>query len=223
MSSPHTRGSSDPSGGLRRAEPVVPAHAGVIRCQREPRRLYWGRPRTRGGHPAAAARTSSRRMSSPHTRGSSAGVGGELCPHGVVPAHAGVIRLPGPGGAGPVGRPRTRGGHPCGCSTTPSSLVSSPHTRGSSADASRLRVEVAVVPAHAGVIPGPARSAPGSASRPRTRGGHPLTPVGPAVDTVSSPHTRGSSPASLPGEPAMRVVPAHAGVIRPPPMCWPPR
>ncbi len=172
-SSPHTRGSSQVGVFVRDAVRVVPAHAGVIppSCLRISARI--GRPRTRGGHPAAGIGSASGTASSPHTRGSS------------------PTRLS--RRSGPPGRPRTRGGHPAAMQENLGGAASSPHTRGSSRFGRPCSASHSVVPAHAGVIPRGARRSRRSACRPRTRGGHPALASGKGTAFGSSPHTRGAS------------------------------
>ena len=133
----------------------------------------------------------------------------------VVPAHAGVILLPLGVASLYSRRPRTRGGHPPMWQTFTAYGSSSPHTRGSSVRRLSLIIVAAVVPAHAGVIRAHVVPGGGGLRRPRTRGGHPTEFNGLAVQFSSSPHTRGSSSQSRTQSAATRVVPAHAGVIRP--------
>ena len=133
----------------------------------------------------------------------------------VVPAHAGVILLPRGVASLYSRRPRTRGGHPPMWQTFTAYGSSSPHTRGSSVRRLSLIIVAAVVPAHAGVIRAHVVPGGGGLRRPRTRGGHPTEFNGLAVQFSSSPHTRGSSSQSRTQSAATRVVPAHAGVIRP--------
>ena len=196
-SSPHTRGSSGPSGSKPGRRPVVPAHAGVI--------------------PGTMAPMSARTWSSPHTRGSSPGRSATWGWAGVVPAHAGVIPGTGRPRRDPRRRPRTRGGHPALGVTDTFIVMSSPHTRGSSSAGAVGRHSASVVPAHAGVIPRCTSFVPSYSSRPRTRGGHPGRSAVCMVGFRSSPHTRGSSVQGSFTNAGNLVVPAHAGVIPPVP------
>ena len=176
-SSPHPRGSSPP--------PPPP--------RQRRRALSGGRPRTRGGLPKNGARSPNEGRSSPHPRGSSQQVGRSPRPRRVVPAPAGVFRGRRPVGGVPRCRPRTRGGLPPLPAASPKGRASSPHPRGSS-----VRVAVGVhpedvVPAPAGVFPGPRCVVARHPGRPRTRGGLPQT-CGPGPSGGrSSPHPRGSS------------------------------
>jgi len=214
VSSPHTRGSSRRHRDRRGLGDVVPAHAGVIPIAPPPLRSRRCRPRTRGGHPWSTLKELEKSESSPHTRGSSRLDYRRRYMSIVVPAHAGVIRVSSrrPGMAS--SRPRTRGGHPGGLTELALELRSSPHTRGSSGDRSRLQGAPRVVPAHAGVIRIAQPQPRIGYGRPRTRGGHPYVPFGQVSLHVSSPHTRGSSLAGDAADVDPVVVPAHAGVIR---------
>ena len=131
-SSPHTRGSSSRGTPPCRRWPVVPAHAGVIRGVPPGRRPNVRRPRTRGGHPRDLDAELGILLSSPHTRGSSSPEVLDTAKGGVVPAHAGVIRLSWASRGLPQRRPRTRGGHPVSAVVGWQHPGSSPHTRGSS-------------------------------------------------------------------------------------------
>ena len=212
-SSPHARGSSGrPAGHPDHAE-VVPARAGVIppcpRCTAAMRR----RPRTRGGHPGLDPDRRAPGASSPHARGSSPGPLHQLRELGVVPARAGVIRRQACPWRSMAGRPRTRGGHPACPSCGLAEDASSPHARGSSPRGCASGAAPTVVPARAGVIPGPGLPVRGAARRPRTRGGHPSSARPAGCPVMSSPHARGSSPHQRLRTRACRVVPARAGVI----------
>ncbi len=153
LSSPHARGSSLGGSGMTAVPLVLPARAGVIR---RPRRRPWHRsrpPRTRGGHPSRRVGHPKTGQSSPHARGSSRVEHGGALPVRVLPARAGVIRR----GVAARGRlmrpPRTRGGHPYLTPDWPSSVLSSPHARGSSEPGAGGLRGVPVLPARAGVIP----------------------------------------------------------------------
>ncbi len=152
--------------------------------------------------------------SSPRTRGLSVTLVTVSRVPPVVPAHAGVIRAPGPRPSRRTRRPRARGGYPQGRSRRIPIIGSSPRTRGLSADPPARQRRVRVVPAHAGVIRSRPRSSRPPTSRPRARGGYPRGPNPDVTCPESSPRTRGLSGRRDPGRPGRRVVPAHAGVIR---------
>ena len=176
MSSPHTRGSSQTRLVPLLAWRVVPAHAGVIPSRPASWSGRHSRPRTRGGHPAGPVCEPCVNKSSPHTRGSSLDLGGDILPALVVPAHAGVIPTPAGVATDRQSRPRTPGGHPVGIDVERVTVRSSPHTRG--------------------VIPQRTASSPSRPGRPRTRGGHPVCSSSLPSRVMSSPHTRGVIPSS---------------------------
>ncbi len=192
-SSPHVRGSSLLPQLGRAGRHVLPARAGVIPEVRGADIRAQGPPRTCGGHP------------SHHGNRSRA--------YRVLPARAGVIRRLHCSSVRLIRPPRTCGGHPYEVPTPITSAPSSPHVRGSSPEQPPVGVEVAVLPARAGVIP--PRSGCSSTTRrpPRTCGGHPSFAVAPLYATVSSLHVRGSSPCRQGRDSPPTVLPARAGVI----------
>ena len=200
---------------------VVPARAGVIPDIATALVVNASRPRASGGHPVNSATSVTLSASSPRERGSSyirEQIDRALT---VVPARAGVIprqRLR--HGTRPR-RPRASGGHPIGPVSTPLDQASSPRERGSSRPGVRSVHGAAVVPARAGVIPSSTSSSPPPTCRPRASGGHPSPSVASSTSPPSSPRERGSSVADRAQQPAQGVVPARAGVIRPP--SWRPR
>ncbi len=206
-SSPRERGSSlgvvrGPLAGV-----VVPARAGVILAATSAPCGPKGRPRASGGHP-------------PRERGSSGRHPGADPRLLVVPARAGVIPAHRATMEGEVGRPRASGGHPAGHVVHVHITASSPRERGSSALARGRTVELFVVPARAGVIPGTRLGGDQRARRPRASGGHPPTTWDRRRYGSSSPRERGSSHGPRVGVDECGVVPARAGVI-PPVMCFP--
>ena len=140
---------------------------------------------------------------------------------GVVPARAGVIPDIATALVVNASRPRASGGHPVNSATSVTLSASSPRERGSSRPGVRSVHGAAVVPARAGVIPSSTSSSPPPTCRPRASGGHPSPSVASSTSPPSSPRERGSSVADRAQQPAQGVVPARAGVIRPP--SWRPR
>ncbi len=114
-------------------------------------------------------------------------------------------------------RPRASGGHP----PTPSLIkvvkASSPRERGSSPGPLQAGHRLLVVPARAGVIPDGYEQSLDLDRRPRASGGHPIIEARDGMVVESSPRERGSSPLRLVHLQRRGVVPARAGVIRPPP------
>src|SRR6266516_4142999 len=212
-SSPHVRGSSDGAGGEEEVGVVLPARAGVIPSCTPTGSVRSSPPRTCGGHPFFLNSAEPGGMSSPHVRGSSQKYAALTRGRKVLPARAGVIRRLHCSSVRLIRPPRTCGGHPYEVPTPITSAPSSPHVRGSSPEQPPVGVEVAVLPARAGVIP--PRSGCSSTTRrpPRTCGGHPSFAVAPLYATPSSPHVRGSSCGGYWCPLCPCVLPARAGVI----------
>ena len=210
-SSPHPRGSPRAGASCCCSSAVVPAPAGIAQRGGRGRRGCMRRPRTRGDRPTCATWRRPTRQSSPHPRGSPSPAGAQGVAQFVVPAPAGIARLPPAIDPGGTSRPRTRGDRPPWASTPLPAGGSSPHPRGSpSLVYGDLRVRH-VVPAPAGIAPGCgdrrllppvvpapagiARRAPGQsrsvAGRPRTRGDRPDHVTSVSSWRPSSPHPRG--------------------------------
>ena len=153
MSSPRTRGCSRAvrvEGELRQ---VVPAHAGVFpRYPRHPQ-VHRSRPRARGGVPYAGRADEMHAESSPRTRGCSGRSGFERGSRLVVPAHAGVFRACARDGPAHSSRPRARGGVPGMPCTLTSVGLSSPRTRGCSANRLSLKLRQEGRPRARGGVP----------------------------------------------------------------------
>ena len=90
-SSPRTRGCSLSGIVTHDDMRVVPAHAGVFLIVPRSVTVSVRRPRARGGVPSSPGRRLEFAVSSPRTRGCSAGIPDALVVHHVVPAHAGVF------------------------------------------------------------------------------------------------------------------------------------
>ena len=153
-SSPRTRGWSRDEERRAHERTVVPADAGVV--PRSPRSCSPspGRPRGRGGGPAALWARGYRGRSSPRTRGWSPLLGPvDLAPW-VVPADAGVVPGAARWTAAASRRPRGHGGGPRWSRISLSTTTSSPRTRGWSPPHQAAARPGRVVPADAGVVPG---------------------------------------------------------------------
>ena len=213
-SSPHARGSSHHRACCTGADWLVPARAGVFPRPRGPTPAPPARPRTRGGLPGCLGMRIDGDGSSPHARGSSFITTVKGLPGRLVPARAGVFPPP----PGPCGRrcprPRTRGGLPLWAEFRGDPLNSSPHARGSSLREVGIGQRRTLVPARAGVFPPSTPGSTSSCSRPRTRGGLPVSITARCCGSDSSPHARGSSPCPQRLRVRQRLVPARAGVFR---------
>ena len=149
--SPPTRGSVGGGGGPVAVALVLPAHAGVSRGSPARARDRFCAPRPRGGQSRVGSLRRTRARCSPPTRGSvGACATGQASPR-VLPAHAGVSRLPERPSRRRSGAPRPRGGQSFAQSLSGKLPQCSPPTRGSVVRAPpTVRVEN-VLPAHAGV------------------------------------------------------------------------
>ncbi len=91
----------------------------------------------------------------------------------------------------------------------------SPRTRGWSRGQHQRRRPGEVLPAHAGVVPGPGTPPPPVPSAPRARGGGPAATAPTRWPPRCSPRTRGWSLHQRHRRRRARVLPAHAGVVPP--------
>ena len=171
-SSPHTRGAPVRRHPAWREVRIIPAYAGSTGHDTSRSTKGQDHPRIRGEHSSPISESSSRRGSSPHTRGARGRSRPSPCPPRIIPAYAGsttriadLLRDSGD-------HPRIRGEHP--------SII----------DAS---VVVAwIIPAYAGSTrPGGSWPA-GRPDHPRIRGEHVLDPRASWLTPGSSPHTRGA-------------------------------
>ncbi len=214
-SSPPTRGCSDGLHRRRLLGGVLPSDAGVFRCRRRSTTGCPCPPRRRGGVPPRGQRVRRPRPSSPPTRGCSGPLGDQRWHSSVLPADAGVFRRLTAASLSRPGLPRRRGGFPTYLALQLLARSSSPPTRGFSDWENNARWPSGVLPADAGVFRGSA-AARGSRPRPpRQRGGVPTDYIGAVYSAASSPPTRGCSDAAVGVRPAVRVLPADAGVFRP--------
>ena len=213
-SSPRPRGWSGfhpvPPGRYR----VVPAPAGVVPGSERCWCPGYGRPRARGGGPSARSLPVFGVRSSPRPRGWSIRGRHELHEQRVVPAPAGVVRRRTSPRRTCSSRPRARGGGPAAAAEQEAKAPSSPRPRGWSDLVPQRVAGQRVVPAPAGVVRCiPPRRQPCS-SRPRARGGGPLTRHARRTYRPSSPRPRGWSgrvPVRAGPQP---VIPAPAAVVR---------
>ncbi len=170
-------------------------------------------PRARGDGPAPAVAAATAIPCSPRTRGWSRAEGGDSGADHVLPAHAGMV----PAGARPprpaAGAPRARGDGPPGARPDGEPRGCSPRTRGWSQPGQRGVVVVAVLPAHAGMVPQGDRPRRTLRGAPRARGdGPPHGRAGPAPGRCS-PRTRGWSRWLTGRASHSAVLPAHAGMV----------
>ncbi len=131
----------------------------------------------------------------------------------MVPAHAGVVPCSSHSRTQRCCGPRARGGGPLTGDPELRFTPWSPRTRGWSPGLLDEPQVQAVVPAHAGVVPGGCRRRTGQRSGPRARGGGPNRWISSLVAGEWSPRTRGWSRRACVADAELRVVPAHAGVV----------
>ena len=99
----------------------------------------------------------------------------------------------------------------------------SPRTRGWSGPPAGGVLRPGLLPAHGGVVPSAAESAPPSTTAPRARGGGPAREITPTSTAFCSPRTRGWSFPTDARESTRELLPAHAGWSGRPPghATWP--
>ncbi len=213
-SSPPARGSSRDRYQRQHGEHVVPARAGIFPSRRSAAWCCSGRPRPRGDLPPANVLLAIEQGSSPPARGSSSldlhARVGEI----VVPARAGIFPVDTTSSQASICRPRPRGDLPYVLTGSTTSVASSPPARGSSDRGVLPDVGRGVVPARAGIFPGPGHSSSLEGCRPRPRGDLPWGARLGEQPGVSSPPARGSSSVTAGQDAAQGVVPARAGIFR---------
>ena len=210
-SSPLTRGKRLSSLSLWGPLGLIPAHAGKTHT-------YWHRvgprsahPRSRGENSPAIPSLFRRSGSSPLTRGKPRR-GDKLADAGrLIPAHAGKTlwgrfrRLVRPA------HPRSRGENAVGPFPAACAAGSSPLTRGKRVLQGDKRVQVGLIPAHAGKT---SSRPPGRRRRPahpRSRGENSGSPFPARCAWGSSPLTRGKQAVGSLSVMRFRLIPAHAG------------
>ena len=211
--SPRTRGWSPVGPETVQGREVLPAHAGMVPHRQTLPLQADGAPRARGDGPDALALERLAVMCSPRTRGwSRKGVRNTRTAL-VLPAHAGMVPLPGSGPGQRRGAPRARGDGPRPRPGMTEREMCSPRTRGWSPRPPRPLLPGGVLPAHAGMVPWRGRPPALAASAPRARGDGP-GPAGSGLGSGQcSPRTRGWSLQMSDSANAAWVLPAHAGMV----------
>ena len=190
-SSPHTRGTPEPTTRLRSEVRFIPAYAGNATGGRETWSHSTVHPRIRGERANAWSHFASSRGSSPHTRGTLPAENRVNAPLRFIPAYAG--------------------------NATISSLSflhllgSSPHTRGTLALANAIRKGDRFIPAYAGNASLFQMTSRRSSVHPRIRGERIQKVDLEALGTGSSPHTRGTRTRPDQRRARGRFIPAYAG------------
>ena len=168
-------------------------------------------PRPRGEHMAAFPALMLRIGSSPPTRGTRDGTGGDEMKRRFIPAHAGNTSWWTGTRGFPSVHPRPRGEHSGALPSRDTASGSSPPTRGTQRPVHLRAGKRRFIPAHAGntsrawsfILP--------PAVHPRPRGEHPgeIGLIRPFAG--SSPPTRGTHVQGRSSADASRFIPAHAG------------
>ena len=190
-SSPHTRGTPGPLEFTRPAARFIPAYAGNAWSASSSRARRSVHPRIRGERKSCCADRSFRRGSSPHTRGTPAGLDAGAAMTRFIPAYAGNAQWIRKRCREPPVHPRIRGERLHSCSHTGQCFGSSPHTRGTRVVSKNY---LCCNPVH-----------------PRIRGERRTSRPSRSGVTGSSPHTRGTPFHRLYRFPTMRFIPAYAG------------
>ena len=190
-SSPLTRGTLGRQQKPSATRGLIPAHAGnTIRggafiegCP--------AHPRSHGEHPILVRGLVRLRGSSPLTRGPFGGGCGGSHPRGLIPAHAGTIPPSKSLAPGAEAHPRSRGDHMRVPISIPTTLGSSPLTRGPSHVPSQPPLAAGLIPAHAGTIRAGNTPLGRYWAHLRSRGDHPEPTRQAREERGSSPLTRG--------------------------------
>ena len=210
-SSPLTRGKPAPRRRRQAWRRLIPAHAGKTLLNRVPLNALSAHPRSRGENQGRRWRRRVVVGSSPLTRGKL-----DMCKEGtrvgrLIPAHAGKTHQPEVRPWGTTAHPRSRGENWATNRMRPSTVGSSPLTRGKQRESALHPLIGRLIPAHAGktrsvwvvMMVGPAH--------PRSRGENSYADKTDVTGSGSSPLTRGkpTRPESI--RPDTRLIPAHAG------------
>ena len=149
-SSPLTRGKQVLSESHTAGLGLIPAHAGKTPPANTPRPANWAHPRSRGENCAASASRSSRRGSSPLTRGKHNERAARQLRIGLIPAHAGKTHTMHFYYLQYTAHPRSRGENLSVSHSQNMSLGSSPLTRGKLRSRAAQDSDGRLIPAHAG-------------------------------------------------------------------------
>ena len=149
-SSPHVRGTHALVVDDLLAGGIIPACAGNTSTRYVPRPRHRDHPRMCGEHSATALIASLNSGSSPHVRGTPFGFVDFAFASGIIPACAGNTVLCSSFDGSARDHPRLCGEHLCRLGIRGALQGSSPHVRGTQADACRSDCEHGIIPACAG-------------------------------------------------------------------------
>ncbi len=193
VSTPHARGSTLLVSWLQGHQHVYPACAGIhppsaVRVCR-----LMGLPRMRGDPPRSRHPQASRRLSTPHARGSTSNKEATLVAKEVYPACAGIHPPTNPYISMVSSLPRMRGDPPPYSNCPSIASWSTPHARGSTLQETSLRKLSGVYPACAGIHLSGVQLMSGVQRLPRMRGDPPQDCSKTIIRSRSTPHARGST------------------------------
>ena len=210
-SSPLTRGKRKAENGERVLGGLIPAHAGKTRAGAVIAARAGAHPRSRGENMQKAAEGAGRSGSSPLTRGKHGlgqvtGLGDRL-----IPAHAGKTTRTSRPRSRQSAHPRSRGENASINPRATRGYGSSPLTRGKLGRDLHARLDVGLIPAHAGKTMATADPSPSVVAHPRSRGENEIMTKRCNVCQGSSPLTRGKPHLARQPPQSGRLIPAHAG------------
>ena len=219
-SSPLTRGALRARRRLSCCSRLIPAHAGSTLTPHQSTHQGPAHPRSRGEHGLPWFNWLIQWGSSPLTRGAHPSRIGNMRRPRLIPAHAGSTGGQLLSDSEARAHPRSRGEHIGSKTNPPTSVGSSPLTRGAPSTPFLFLPVPGLIPAHAGSTVNAIPIPPCTRAHPRSRGEHFVGFVAPPGEWGSSPLTRGA-PAwdTITGKPT-RLIPAHAGSTDShPPVC----
>ncbi len=210
-SSPLTRGKLLDLGHVGHGRRLIPAHAGKTSSYKVPGFRAGAHPRSRGENDFLPFSARFLAGSSPLTRGKRGLEDRLVVDRGLIPAHAGktVVRCFGDRHRG--AHPRSRGENPLSSRSTRQNAGSSPLTRGKHCKPRRRLFISGLIPAHAGKTLTHTAGGGRGWAHPRSRGENRVDVAQLLADGGSSPLTRGKPLPARPGQPGVRLIPAHAG------------
>ena len=213
-SSPLTRGKRIYRRPRTRTRRLIPAHAGKTALTTSSGPSFRAHPRSRGENLFDKTHVTSRRGSSPLTRGKRVCVNRDRAVLGLIPAHAGKTFLVVRGGDTAPAHPRSRGENPTRLTAVEADRGSSPLTRGKRCESANRRCASGLIPAHAGKTPPPLVRVIQGEAHPRSRGENSVSSGLPGTIWGSSPLTRGKLCPVVPDDAQPGLIPAHAGKTR---------
>ena len=212
-SSPLTRGKYRLPSRCHRRHGLIPAHAGKIRSAGAAGGRLRAHPRSRGENLLIAHLLLLLRGSSPLTRGKYRQYRPASAGSGLIPAHAGKIRLRTADTVRPRAHPRSRGENEAGDEKGSTFEGSSPLTRGKYAPVGPPVGRRGLIPAHAGKILAEPTRTMTLRAHPRSRGENHISSTSIMSARGSSPLTRGKCPPRTKACELHGLIPAHAGKI----------